>query len=289
MLEQVFGTAIGLALTYMILSLMCTALQETIAQFLALRSKNLAAGIKEIAGDIKGSAILQSPLLIGNPEVNKRITNIPAEHFVDAVLQTGDKVAASAEDVKNAVNSLPEGRMKQVLTLYLSKAEDDVTGFRNQIADYYDEFMETVSAEYKQRTHIIMLLLGFGVAVTFNADSIMIAQHIWDNDALRTKLEATAGEVTSAETAAQISNDVRDKALNDLPIGWTCSESEDSTLGFSCNAPDTGYAALLGWLITGFALSFGAKFWFDILKSLINLRGAGGSRSVVRQDKPSNT
>lgn len=285
MIGQVFGTAIGLALAYLILSLLCTAIQELIAQVLALRSKNLAAGIKEIAGDLKGSTILSSPLLIGNPEVNRRITNIPAEQFVDAVLQTGDKVATSAEDIKDAVGALPDGRLKQVLTLYLSKGEKDVTGFRDQIANYYDEYMETVSAMYKQRIHIIMLVLGFLVAVAFNADSIKMAQHIWDNDALRIKLEAAAEQVAGADSPEQITAAMRDKALNDLPIGWQCAESAEATLKFTCKPPETGYAAILGWLITGFALSFGSKFWFDLLKSLINIRGAGGNRGFTRPEK----
>lgn len=230
---------------------------------------------------------MSSPLLIGNPEVNKRITNIPAEQFVDAVLQTGDKVATSAEDIKKAVVALPDGRLKQVLTLYLSKTEDGVTGFRDQIANYYDEYMETVSAMYKQRTHTIMLVLGFVVAFAFNADSIKMAQHIWDNDALRTKLETAAEQVAGADSPDQISAAMRDKALNDLPIGWQCSSSASATLGFTCMPPETGYAAILGWLITGFALSFGSKFWFDLLKSLINIRGAGGSRGFTRPESQS--
>jgi hypothetical protein len=31
----------------------------------------------------------------------------------------------------------------------------------------------------------------------------------------------------------------------------------------------------LGWLITAFAVSFGAPFWFDLLQNLVNLRNAG--------------
>jgi hypothetical protein len=33
--------------------------------------------------------------------------------------------------------------------------------------------------------------------------------------------------------------------------------------------------ALPGWLITALAVSLGAPFWFDTLKTLINIRGAG--------------
>ena len=33
--------------------------------------------------------------------------------------------------------------------------------------------------------------------------------------------------------------------------------------------------AILGWLITGLAVSLGAPFWFDMLKTFVNVRGAG--------------
>jgi hypothetical protein len=37
-----------------------------------------------------------------------------------------------------------------------------------------------------------------------------------------------------------------------------------------------GLETILGWLITAMALTLGAPFWFDLLKKLVNLRGAGG-------------
>ena len=55
-----------------------------------------------------------------------------------------------------------------------------------------------------------------------------------------------------------------------LPIGW----------------PDPAFARewymrLLGWLITGFAISFGAPFWFDLLNRMMVVR------STVKPDEKS--
>jgi hypothetical protein len=33
--------------------------------------------------------------------------------------------------------------------------------------------------------------------------------------------------------------------------------------------------AVLGWLLTGIAITFGAPFWFDLLGKVSNLRAAG--------------
>jgi hypothetical protein len=55
-----------------------------------------------------------------------------------------------------------------------------------------------------------------------------------------------------------------------VPLGWTpelLHRTEPSAWLFS----------LTGWLVTGFAISLGAPFWFDLLQKLmnINVRGAG--------------
>ena len=55
-----------------------------------------------------------------------------------------------------------------------------------------------------------------------------------------------------------------------VPLGWTPElwHRSDLTLWL---------LSLAGWLVTAFAISLGAPFWFDLLQKLlnINVRGAG--------------
>ena len=39
---------------------------------------------------------------------------------------------------------------------------------------------------------------------------------------------------------------------------------------------------ILGWLVTGLAISLGAPFWFDLLNRLVDLRGAGKRPEPVK-------
>ena len=49
--SMILETAIGLTLIYLMLSLVCTALNELISQMLRMRANNLAEGIRNILAD----------------------------------------------------------------------------------------------------------------------------------------------------------------------------------------------------------------------------------------------
>jgi len=63
------------------------------------------------------------------------------------------------------------------------------------------------------------------------------------------------------------------KAIQELhiPLGWTTQKTDPR---LPANVPQWGFK-VLGLLLTGIALSFGAPFWFDLLGRLINLRASG--------------
>jgi hypothetical protein len=61
-----------------------------------------------------------------------------------------------------------------------------------------------------------------------------------------------------------------------LPIGWE-KWPPDQTFNWPL--------AILGWLITGFAVSLGAPFWFGLLKTFLNIRGAGPNPAEQKGQK----
>jgi hypothetical protein len=55
-----------------------------------------------------------------------------------------------------------------------------------------------------------------------------------------------------------------------LPIGWKAD------VAGMLPKHATGWIALLfGWLVTAFATSLGAAFWFDVLGRALQIRGSG--------------
>lgn len=84
---------------------------------------------------------------------------------------------------------------------------------------------------------------------------------------------------TEQDRAAKLDYNARAKELNmvvdrinnyrsPLGMGWKNVDFNDMT-------PLTIATKILGWLVTALAITLGAPFWFDILKKIVNLRGAG--------------
>jgi hypothetical protein len=96
-----------------------------------------------------------------------------------------------------------------------------------------------------------------------------------------------SGDATSFRAQLQ----ERVDALNEvtistlLPVGWKHSFRNhwDYLMHDTANAVQSGLGALAGWLITAFAISFGAPFWFDTLNRFMVVR------STVKPQEKSTT
>jgi len=107
-----------------------------------------------------------------------------------------------------------------------------------------------------------------------------------------------AAEATSSPTPAQSISDIErlqgKLSMLDLPVGWIKpgQSSYDPKNPSYRNWPglrlhgrtfgqlteiwwDTSRFHVLGWLLTAFAISLGAPFWFDMLNKVINIRSSG--------------
>lgn len=141
----------------------------------------------------------------------------------------------------------------------------------------FDQVMDRVSGWYKRTATIWILVFAAAIVGTANLDSLAIGQRLWKDDALRTAVVAQASGLTSEsacpdgqegetalDRAARCVDDV--KRLG-LPVGWN-----------DVTTPHSAFEALgkaLGLLITVFALTLGAPFWFDTLSKLSRLRTTG--------------
>lgn len=187
--------------------------------------------------------------------------------------------------------------------------EDEFRQLEREVAHWFNQSMERASGVYRRNAKGIALLIGFLVAVLINADTLHMIDRLSRDTLLRTTMTQAAqatrsttaptlptlpnSEVTDAavptseparnmQTSLTEVQDAVNQALDDvpLPIGWseanrTVQQRDSQTWAVPILRP------IIGWTITGVALSMGSTFWFDILSRVIRVRSTG--------DKPEET
>ena len=194
--------------------------------------------------------------------------------------------------------------VRQALLTLVNASGNDIGEVRKNIQDWFDSSMDRVSGWYKRRVQWITLVLGLVVAVAVNADTIAIGTRLSHDVAMRDSLVAAAQEYAkdgsaqpTSQNAAQIEacedaenspecrvakNLIEIRKLG-LPIGW---DKNDPTL-FPVT-PGGWLTKGLGWLLTAFAVTLGAPFWFDILNKFIVIRSTVRPKEKSPEEPPVN-
>lgn len=303
---QMLNLAIGIIFIYLTLSLIVTAFNELIESFVKWRASDLEDGIKEL---LKGSSndnvndLLQefykNPLIAnlyrGNAEKRKNPSYIPASNFALAILNVAAPGAdiGSLASIKDKLIEIPASNLKTALLNLVNAAGGDIDKARKNIEDWYNSSMDRVAGWYKRRVQWIVFGLGFTLAIVMNADTIAIFKGLSNDPALQNAIIEMAQKKLQDSSLLKIDNAKRvfvenKNDLNELrlPIGWdwakddTFKQSFDSAK-FNRNhylarppKQDSGawFLKVIGWLITGFAISLGAPFWFDLLNRIMVIR-----------------
>jgi hypothetical protein len=206
MFNPIIETAIGLVFVYLLLSMICSALQEWIATLFGLRSKTLFEGItKMLCGDLNlRDQIYAHPLIEGLSRkswLDKRLgrdarpSYISSETFSKAFLAAATVPQALAAKTMpvNADNGKPlHANTQEVIATLHAVAPGSIDELRKNVAKWYDDAMDRVSGWYKRKTQGILLVLGLIVAAAFNADSVMLARAFWADPNLRAGVVAAA-------------------------------------------------------------------------------------------------
>ena len=114
------------------------------------------------------------------------------------------------------------------MTLWVDAKKESV--FRQSVEGWFDDAMDRVSGWYRRRVQVMLWVLAVIVAVTLNADTIRIADHLWKDKTVRAAVVARTQNPPSASSATSVTEiaDSVDKLKElQLPIGWS-AESRPS-------------------------------------------------------------
>jgi len=298
--SEILDVAVGLIFVYLLLGLICTAVNEWVARVLALRSSMLKEGIKNLleGKNSDGHELIDlfynHPLIKSLHKKGGKPSYIPNRTFaltiMDIFTSAKDTGPQLIEGIRQELKKLPEtSDLKKSLLLLIGNAENDIKKLQGNIEEWFDNAMARVSGWYKRRTQTITFIVALIFSVGLNVDTFTIADHLYRDDSARA-LAVTAAQETvqqplpgdSLSFSERIDSAQAELDKLQLPIGWT------DTARIPHKAKDFVYK-IFGWLLTAFALSLGAPFWFDVLKKLVNLRSTGAAPEKVTEKKPEKT
>ena len=344
--SAILDVTIGLIFIFLIMGLMVSAAQEVISRWFSLRGKNLRDGLSHLFSDmvrIANADNFQDKYKPNNQQMSlvddfydhplirplsrkNRPSYLEPRVFATALVDTlrnfhspqETKVESTSANVfnqaKSIISKLPEGQIKQALTLVISQSGTGADAIEKGIEGWFNQTMERVSGWYRKRIQVIGLILAFVFAVAANVDTLALADALWKNPVLRESLVVAATQAvqdqaikdclsqaatdTAKETCSQVSLSKAQgylDAVPNLPIGWAVEKASlppqitvASVLSLVQTYPSVFFQKAVGWMLTALAASLGAPFWFDILGKLVQLRSSGG-RVPLSSEKKAET
>src|ERR1035441_345408 len=319
----VLDVAIGISFVYLLLSLICTTVNEMIAGGRKTRANFLDKGITRLLGgndEIK-KLLYKHPLIQSLAESDTAIcpSYIPANKFATAMLDIISGNGNASTDmaaVREGLKSIPIEHLQGTMTAILDKAAGNAASAHDQVEQWFNENMDRVSGWYKRNSQVNAVIVASILAVVLNVDTLHIASMLWTTPTLR------AAVVEQAHVRSQMA---RPEAL--LPMVEYPDTPKDPAKpneGVPINVPSdqaltadekaqlselTGWQSdwkalqewwgdhqkgsapwelllrhLFGWILTAVAISMGAPFWFDTLNRFMNIRNAGRAPDE-RRDK----
>lgn len=286
--------AIGVVTLYLVLSLVCSSAQEALESFLKNRGRNLEQGIKNLLNDDDWvKKLYEHPLIFslyqGEYKAGGRDlpSYIPSQAFAGALFdlaKNAQQIPANVADIRAAVssNDMMPTKLKAVMLHALDAAQGDVQKAHQFVENWFDQGMDRASGWYKRYAHQVMMVIALIIAVGFNVDTFRVANELYRNQNLRAAVvaqsesiveetkasnEPQGAEGAKTSTGAQATSAVSRLENAGLPIGWKGYQLETGLEGVK-----TLLGSLIGWLVTAFAISFGAPFWFSVLGKLISAR-----------------
>lgn len=310
----ILEVTIGLLFIYCIYSLFASIINEIIASALSLRARKLFHAICRMLTD-EGNSPLGKSLLqdfVNHPLIkymnsgvfSKRPSYINPENFSKSVIDIlkGFDALEKSESVNKIREKLRELGKKdnqyekqsdtvKLLISFLNDAENDLDKFKKSLENWFNDMMERTSGWYKRQSQLIVLSIGFILALSFHVNTFEIVTRLAnDKNAREQLINISENYVKNRQTV--LDSSATASRLDTLvmradSIYVTDIKQANKILGLGLstwkNPPGGLLLSILGCFVTALAISLGAPFWFDLLSLFMKLRGTG---KKPEEDKP---
>jgi hypothetical protein len=329
-LDAILEVAIGLVMMWLILSVATMEIQSWLVQITNTRAKFLEKTLLEMFKNEKGlleqfynHPAIRELGIVDRKGNYKKPTYIPEDVFarvtmqlltntsqqgasaVPAAISLSD-MAATVKQVKDLSPELKElmehlfpGLDQQnTISTGIENIQTRLKGYQENVEKWFDHNMDNASGWYKENAASMAFIIGLGLAIAFNVDTINITDRLWREPTIRQALVAQADAYQLPEGTGNITEVPGFFDSLSMPIGWASIPATDASvckrfITFTADAEIAFRAGndckvlvnippinnIMGWVLKllGFAISAlaarqGAPFWFDMLKKIVNIR-----------------
>jgi hypothetical protein len=287
--SAILDVVIGLISIFLFLSLIGTAINEWVSGILRMRAKSLEEGIRNILNDPEGKGLTKAfydhPLISSLARGREKPSYIPSRLFaltlMDIIVPTDpEKGSKTIDQIRKGVEKIENEGLRKNILIALDDAGNNIHQVRQNIEKWFDEGMERVSGWYKRKIQWITLGYALLITIFLNVDTLAVTNALYRDSTLRAGMVAAAqeivkqpiGEPSAKRTEETVKGVKAELEKIKLPIGWDIPAKPEPP---SKTAVYDWIVRICGWIITAFAVTLGAPFWFDVLNKFINIRSSG--------------
>lgn len=296
-----FGSAvlevlIGLAVVFLVLGVICSALCESWAGITRARARNLARGVESLLGKARTAEFYahsriaalsaprgklplppQRPSYVANATFAQVVLDLLAPSIAGPdgapllsddlqLMQLGKRTATAATTpIERELPGVLRRAHAGVDPASATQSRDVLAAVRAEFEHLFEQTMQRTTGWYRRRAQLVSTVSAAIVVWLVHADAIRLTQALYRDPTLRAELAAMGDAIAKTPPDRTFDVAAAKQALADLSAKATLP------LGPSAGADWTW----VGLLISVFAASLGAPFWFQLLGKLVSLRAAG--------------
>lgn len=238
--------------------------------------------------------------LVENAKAVQETDGSPSLTNASSGLATFDQIRATLDKIETP-------GIRDALIPLLEQARADLsTGvtalrkFNDQVEAWFNNAMDRVSGWYQRRTRWMLFAIAVLFSAALNVDTVAICRQLSSDSVMRAAAVKTAeayaaqqsstpptaqglGDDQLGQNLEQVSSAVQGLDHLGIPLGWAGKQpvAVNAAIVPPSDKSQSSTSAMFyatkvfGLLVTAFAASLGAPFWFDVLNKFIAIRGVG--------------
>ena len=206
---QILSIVIGIIFVLLLLSLLATTIMELLSSMLSLRGRNLVKALRNMLASADSNETLVDEFQRNSlyrhltQQYGRRTSGVSAPSYMSAetfqsilmdVILKGDDIS----QLQTRINQLPDEDLRNVLNQLLRESGGQIDLFRLEIQNWYNNVMDRAAGWYKRYTQKILVIMGLGIAVVFNADTVALYDRLSNDPETLAQLVSAADQYVQA-------------------------------------------------------------------------------------------